>query len=164
MKNIDFAHELINGRIAEMIFEHMLRDSNNFTVLQFGYEKIIPELAHAKLDGEARRTLEVIRRAPDFAVIHNEKGKVYLIEVKYRSKLYQPDLLECAENMMRSWNPSHLFVATPEGFYFDSITKVIENNGSIGPMPTKEISKELQDKYLKQLNEFLPSKSNQIEH
>lgn len=103
MNHIDFTHNLIKGRIAEMIFENMLRDSGGFTILEFGYEKIIPQLAHAGLNSEAQRTLEVIRRAPDFAVIHNEKGKVYLIEVKYRSQLHDEDLKECAEKMLQSW-------------------------------------------------------------
>ena len=158
MKNIDFAHELIKGRIAEMIFEQMLRDAGGFTILEFGYEKIVPQLARADLDGDARRTLEVIRRAPDFAVIHNQKGRVYLIEVKYRSKLYDEDLKDCAEKMLKSWNPSHLFVASPDGFYFDSAATVVENWGKIHPLPTNEISEELQNSYLEQLRDFISSK------
>lgn len=157
MKNIDFAHELIKGRIAEMVFEQMLRDAGGFTILEFGYEKIVPQLARTPLDGEARRTLEVIRRAPDFAVIHNEKGKVYLIEVKYRTKLYTEDIKDCAQKMISSWNPSHLFVATPDGFYFDSATKVIENNGKISPLSVNKIPMDLQQDYLKELRGFISS-------
>jgi hypothetical protein len=138
-----------------MVFEQMLRDAGAFTILEFGYEKVVTQLAHTQLDEEARRTLEVIRRAPDFAVIHNEKGRVYLIEVKYRSRLYDEDIRDCAEKMLKSWNPSHLFVATPDGFYFDAAKTVVENNGKISPLPIKEISMELQDSYLEQLRGFI---------
>lgn len=41
---ISFARNLVKGKIAETVFAQMLRSTGAFTVLEFGYEKIIPEL------------------------------------------------------------------------------------------------------------------------
>lgn len=70
--SIDFSRNLVKGRIAETLFEQMLRDAGCFTILAFGYESVLPELAHRQNDLHAEETMEIIRRAPDFAVINNE--------------------------------------------------------------------------------------------
>jgi len=36
-QQINFSEKLIKGRIAETIFEQILRDAGRFTVLAFGY-------------------------------------------------------------------------------------------------------------------------------
>ena len=69
---IYFSHNLVKGRIAETLFEQMLRDAGGFTILAFGYESVLPELAHRQQDVTAEETMEIIRRAPDFSVINNE--------------------------------------------------------------------------------------------
>ena len=84
---IDFSKNLVKGRIAETLFEQMLRDTGLYTILAFGYENIIPELMHRQHDMKTEKTMEVIRRAPDFAVINNNTHDVHLIEVKYRKKM-----------------------------------------------------------------------------
>jgi len=43
-KEITFSRNLVKGKIAETVFAQMLRSTGEFTVLEFGYEKIIPEL------------------------------------------------------------------------------------------------------------------------
>ena len=55
MKDIKFTESLVKGKIAETIFEQMLRSAkfkngsmkghHVFTVLHFGYEHVLPELA-----------------------------------------------------------------------------------------------------------------------
>ena len=69
MKNDKFARNLVKGKIAETIFAQMLREVRSFTVLEFGYEKIIPELVQQGYD-ENNIMLETLRTAPDFAVIN----------------------------------------------------------------------------------------------
>lgn len=69
MKNDNFARNLVKGKIAETIFAQMLRETRTFTVLEFGYEKIIPELVQQGYD-ENNIMLETLRTAPDFAVIN----------------------------------------------------------------------------------------------
>ena len=39
-----FSHELIKGKIAELIFEMMFREAGRFTS-SFGYEYTLPEIA-----------------------------------------------------------------------------------------------------------------------
>jgi hypothetical protein len=56
--------------------------------------------------------------------------------------------------MSQSWNPSYLFIATLEGFYFDEINNIIKNKGKIAPLETPQIKRDLQIRYLKILSDF----------
>lgn len=149
--NIDFTRSLVKGRIAETIFAQMLRDTGNYTVLEFGYEKIVPEIMRQSF-GHNNPVIESLRVAPDFAVINLTTKEVRLIEVKYRYRLEPDNILECAKKMHASWNPSYLFVATLGGFYFDEISRIIESNGYISKL--NEISNEIQEDYLQILKDF----------
>jgi hypothetical protein len=157
---IDFSKNLIKGRIAETLFEQMMRDTNCFTILKFGYESILPELAQRQHDIHAQETMEIIRRAPDFAVINNKTHDVYLIEVKYMMNPETKWTLPDAERMYKSWKPSYLFLITPNGFYFDKACTIVENKGVVSPLNLPEVSKSLQDKYIKILNEFIIPTTN----
>ena len=71
-KEISFSRNLVKGKIAETVFAQMLRSTGEFTVLEFGYEKIIPELVQQG-DKENNDMVETLRTAPDFAVINKKK-------------------------------------------------------------------------------------------
>lgn len=86
MDNVTFARNLVKGKIAETIFAQMLRETKEFTVLEFGYEKIIPELVQQGYD-ENNIAIETLRTAPDFAVINQKTREVKLIEVKYQRSI-----------------------------------------------------------------------------
>jgi hypothetical protein len=154
MTKNNFAENLIKGKIAETIFAQMLRETKEFTVLEFGYEKIIPELVQQGYR-ENSPMVETLRTAPDFAVINQKTKEVKLIEVKYRSILISKDILGIAERMAQSWNPSYLFIASSSGFYFDEINKIIKNKGGIEKLNHPQISEKLQEKFLGLLNRFL---------
>ena len=153
--SIDFSRKLVKGRIAETLFEQMLRDAGGFTILAFGYENVLPELAHRQHDIHAEETMEIIRRAPDFAVINNETHDVHLIEVKYMRRR-NGWVLTAANRMYESWKPSYLFVASPDGFFFDKASDIIKQGGNISPLKHPRISAELQEKYTALLNELIP--------
>lgn len=153
MTNITFARNLVKGKIAETIFAQMLRETGEFTVLEFGYEKVIPELIQSGISGEDAM-IETLKTAPDFAVINRLTKEVRLIEVKYRKNINPSNILMLAKRMSESWNPSYLFIASKDGFYFDDIAKIIKNNGDISPLDHPQIPKELQNQYLKILNDF----------
>ncbi len=153
MSNIKFARNLVKGKIAETVFAQMLRDTKEFTVLEFGYEKIIPELVQRGAK-EGDKELETLRTAPDFAVINKTTNKVHLIEVKYRKTKKKSDILAIATRMTKSWNPSYLFLATQDGFYFDEVQEIIKNCGNIKPLAHEHIPQELQKDYLEILNAF----------
>lgn len=153
MNNVIFARNLVKGKIAETIFAQMLRETRTFTVLEFGYEKIIPELVQQGYD-ENNIMLETLRTAPDFAVINQQTKKVKLIEVKYMRFLKPEYVLKYAKRMSESWNPSYLFIATLDGFYSDEINKIVKNNGSISKLKHPQITKEIQERYLQILKDF----------
>ena len=117
------------------------------------YEKIVPELVQQGYS-ENNSLVETLRTAPDFAVINKEKREVRLIEVKYRKQLYSEDILKIASRMHQLWNPSYLFVATLDGFYFDEVKKIVEKEGVIRPLLHPFIPPEMQDRYLKILVDF----------
>lgn len=149
----NFARNLVKGKIAETIFAQMLRETGKFTVLEFGYEKIVPELiqqGYTERDG----LVETLRTAPDFAIINKERRRVKLVEVKYRSKYDKQNILEVAVRMHESWNPSYLFLATLDGFYFGEVAKIVEDKGAIDSLQHPFIPAETQQKYLQLLIDF----------
>jgi hypothetical protein len=150
-----FSDNLVKGRIAETLFEQMLRDAGGFTLLAFGYESVLPELAHRQHDINAEETMEIIRRAPDFAVINNKTHEVHLIEVKYMMHVSAFTVLKAAKLMYDSWKPSFLFVASPNGFFFDKASVIIKNEGVINPLSHEQIPAHLQEKYIFLLNKFI---------
>ncbi len=153
--SISFSRQLAKGRIAETLFEQMLRDAGCFTILAFGYESVLPELAHRQRDMQAEETMEIIRRAPDFAVINNDTHDVHLIEVKYMMDPRAEWVLAAANRMLESWKPSYLFVSTPQGFYFDKVSTIVENRGVIPELIHPKIPQELQQRYTALLNELI---------
>ena len=153
--NEKFARNLVKGKIAETVFAQMLREAGEFTVLEFGYEKVIPDLVqHGYSYDEKSGVIETLRTAPDFAVINQRNKEVKLIEVKYMHWLSEKYALKDAERMHQSWNPSYLFIATQDGFFFDEINTIIENQGKISPLEHPHIPQELQDKYIQILRDF----------
>ncbi len=153
MNNIQFARNLVKGKIAETVFAQMLRETKTFTVLEFGYEKVIPQLVQQGYDQD-EATLEIIRTAPDFAVIDQTTKEVRLVEVKYMRTLNKAYALRNAKRMGESWNPSYLFIATLDGFYFDKIDQIIKNDGEMDRLEHPQISQSLQDEYIKILIAF----------
>jgi hypothetical protein len=150
-----FSRNLIKGKIGEMIFEQMMNEVSTFTILSFGYENVLPELAQRQHDIKAEETMETIRRAPDFVVINNDTHDVYLVEVKYRSRISVDDNLKEAERMYRTWKPALLFLATPHGFYFDSAKNIVRSKGEMKPLGNEYFSDEVQEKYVTLLKEFI---------
>jgi len=153
MDDPNFVRRLVKGKIAETIFAQMYRETNSFTVLEFGYEKVIPELIQQGINDNSG-IVATLRSAPDFAVINRITKEVRLIEVKYKRTLNREYVLKDAKRMHESWNPSYLFVATLGGFYFDNIENIIMNDGGIAPLNDPLIPNELQERYLQILKDF----------
>ena len=153
MSNLDFTRQLVKVKIAETIFSQMFRESGNFTVLEFGYEKVIPEMIQQGFN-ENNPMIETLRTAPDFAVIDRDTRQVKLIEVKYQRSLSSEYTLKAANRMSQSWNPSYLFIATLGGFYMDEIANIIKNKGQIAKLNHPKINSDLQNDYLQILKRF----------
>jgi hypothetical protein len=151
---MDFYRDLIKGRIDEVIFEQMFREEDEFTILRLGYEYTSPELAQYRDRLEVRQVLDNIKNTPDFALISHNKKRLFIVEVKYRSRLEKPKLKRIAAATLKFADPSWLFVATPDGFFFDACNNVFNHSGEIRRLQTTWIPQNVQDKYIKLLNEF----------
>ena len=111
---INFARQLIKGRIAEVIFERMIKEEGRYTVIPFGYEQTVPTLAQYQHLAVIRQVMDNISDAPDFVLVSEDKSEVYLVEVKYRSSINAEDIKAIATALLKRWNPSWFFVANPE--------------------------------------------------
>lgn len=152
-KSTMFTRNLVKGKIAETIFAQMFRETKRYTVLEFGYENIIPELVQGGYDPNAG-IVETLRTAPDFAVIDNDERHMKLIEVKYRGATNNLEIKKIADRMHASWNPSWLFICSLEGFYFDKVDKIIANNGHMERLSNEVVPAEVQLQYLVILRDF----------
>ena len=81
-KNIEFAKDLIKGRIAETVFEQMIREEGRYTVIPFGYEHTMPTLAQYRDHAVLKQVMANISDAPDFALVSQDKKEVHLVEVQ----------------------------------------------------------------------------------
>jgi len=150
----NFSHNLIVGKIGEIVFEQMFREAGKFTILRSGYEYLLPELAQYQDRNELKNVIAHIRKLPDFILISPDHTKVYLVEAKYRTHPNPDEMLKIAKEMLAKWDMPWLFLASPYGFNFDSCRNVVKNNGNIEKLFPTTVPQEIQNKYLKLLMEF----------
>lgn len=160
MNNLDFTENLIKGRIAETIFEQMFRESEHLTILKFGYENTSPELAQFQHHLKNKKVLDKVRNAPDFLLISKDHTQAYFVEVKFRNEITHTEIKEIAEQVLQQADPSWLFVATHEGFFFEPCHTIVNNDGAISTLGENWVPKTIQEEYLALLNIFEPKKPN----
>ena len=155
VKHEKFIRDLVKGKIAEIIFEQMFRESGRYTILHSGYEYTLPELAQYQHLAEVRAVIENIRNAPDFVLVSQDKKEVHLVEVKYRTRRDNKELKLAVQDTLKIWNPCWLFVASPDGFFFEPCNTVLNNDGYIGPLVNEKfVEPKTREEYLKLLNQF----------
>jgi hypothetical protein len=146
----------IRDRIVETVFEKMFREAGNHIVVPIGYDYTAPELAEHSRHPYVKKVLDNLRSAPDFVLISNDRTEVFVVEVQYRASPYPNDLEELAFSLLRRWDPSYIFLATPQGFYFDSCQGIRERGSSnIAHLSERWIRQEIQLKYLDILHHFV---------
>lgn len=155
--DLDFAKNLIKGRIAEVVFERMFKSAvdRNFVVLRLGYEYTIPDLAWYRDSIKLPEVVKDFSDTPDFLLIFNNKeGKksAYVIEAKFRANLDINELVEISERLHKKWHSPYLFVATPNKFLFAPCSKV--KNQEWEKLEDWGISTECQNSYLGLLKKF----------
>jgi hypothetical protein len=153
--DLQFSRQLIKGKITELIFEEMFRSAEEFTIIPLGYEHTTPLLAQYRRHMHVQKVLDNISNAPDFALVSQDKKSVYLVEVKYRSRFDNQDILKIASEIHESWNPCFLFVASQDKFYFSPCSAIITSGGEIEALGESWIKKEIQLSYLSLLKEFI---------
>jgi hypothetical protein len=131
----------------------MIREEEQYTVIPFGYEHTMPTLAQYRHISEVPRVIDNISEAPDFALISEDKTKIYLVEVKYQKNFNLDEIKSYSEKLLRRWESPWIFVATPDNFYCAPCSSVIKNN-DMGKLPESWVKKDRQLEYLKLLNEF----------
>ena len=93
---------------GEIIFDQMFREASEFTVIPFGYESTVPEIAQFARLVEHKEVLESIRNTPDFALISHNQKQVFLVEVKFRTRMSSDEILKTAgstsEAEQSSWS------------------------------------------------------------
>ncbi len=151
--NIDFSRKLIKGRITEVIFEQMIREEERYTIIPFGYEHTTPTLAQYRHISEVPKVIDNISEAPDFALISEDKTKIYLVEVKYQKNFNLDEVKNNCEKLLKRWESPWIFIATPEKFYCAPCRTVVKN-GNISELSENWVKKDRQEAYLKLLKEF----------
>lgn len=155
MSKQSFEHDLIKGKIAEMIFELMFRDTNKFTVLHLGYEYTAPILAQYRNMVVMKKVLDPISKAPDFILLTENKKQTYPVEVKYRAFPYKNDLVDIARKIVKNYPACHIFLISKSGFYFNPVHTIINRRGVMDSLPTSWVSQKIQNKYLKLAADYL---------
>ena len=114
----NFAESMLKGRMAETLFEELIRASGNI-VYRFGYEAIVQNLT--QLEEKFDRFSDVgkkVRSIPDFIVL-DKRGKPLFVEVKFR---YRPaahaDDFERFNYVQKTWDATLVLVNCWEQPYF----------------------------------------------
>ncbi len=155
--NIDFTDQLIKGKIAEIVFEQMIHQTKGYTILEFGYEKVVRQLANERKSDVARETIEIVRRASDFAIVNEKTHDITLVEVKYMYQITPKYVKQVAQNIKKSWKRASLFIVSPEGFFFGAVSELVDNGGHIKPFHHNHIPKNRQREYLALINKYIKS-------
>jgi hypothetical protein len=150
---LNFCRNLIKGKIAEVIFEQMMREEKKYTIIPFGYEHTMPMLAQYQHLVEVKHVIKNISDAPDFALISEDKSKLFLVEIKYQTRLDINDIVMYSKKLLDKWEYPWLFVVTLGGFYCGMTDWIIKEN-SINELSDNWVTKERQIEYLKLLKEF----------
>ncbi len=115
----------------------------------------MPEFMQLIQGTKYKEMVDTIRNASDFALVRHVPTEVLLIEVKYRNHLDSKKIKETAAKILERWKMAHVFYATPEGFFFNKCEDLVKVGATITPLSEKMIGKQLQEKYLGLLKEFI---------
>ena len=120
MTQNNFAESMLKGRMAETLFEEMMKASGNI-VYRFGYEAIVQNLTQLEEKFDRYNDVgERIRSIPDFIVL-DKKGRPALVEVKFRARPSDPlhgDTVERLQRLEKSWGATLVIVNCWEQPYF----------------------------------------------
>ncbi|MEK7567676.1 MAG: hypothetical protein AAB513_02015 [Patescibacteria group bacterium] len=143
MKQNDFAESMLKGRMAETLFEGLMKDSGN-KVYRFGYEAITQNLVQL---GESfdkyGEVSEKIRAIPDFIVI-DKKGKPQFVEVKFRWEPNEPlydQSVGILNRVAKYWNAPVVFMnCWEQPFFRVSVPPYFDKNKRLIYKPITSIS------------------------
>ena len=150
------SESMLKGRMAETLFEEMLRQSGNI-VYRFGYEAIVQNLT--QLEEKFDRFSDVgerVRSIPDFIVI-DKKGKPEFVEVKFRwkSEIHSADVGKF-KKIEKFWNAKIVVVSCWKQPYFRVMTPPYFSRGEAIYKPLEsEVNWQINNKIYKEYEELV---------
>lgn len=118
MEQQDYAESMLKGRMAETLFEEMMKASGN-TIYRFGYEAILQNISQLREKFDRYGAAgEKIRSIPDFIVLDKENKPIF-VEVKYRwNSQAHPDDVKRFDMLRELWGATVVLVSCHEKPYF----------------------------------------------
>jgi hypothetical protein len=147
--------DIENGARAVELVKEMLTESGNFTVYDFGYEKLFPEIALRQNNADRKGGISVVRQIrfmPDLLVVDEQRGKVYPIEVKHYKKFTPSAAYREAKKYVHYWPNAYLMFIAEDGVRMELISNTVKRKS----VKMAKLSKDLvplnvQSKYLEHL-------------
>ena len=96
-----------------------------------------------------KKVLDTVSKSPDYILLTENKKQPYIVEVKYRAHIDKDQILSIAEQIVKNWETSYIFLISKDGFYFSPVHTIINKGGDVEPLSTNWIRQEIQDKYKK---------------
>ncbi len=115
-----FTRNLLVGSFFKNLTETILHNAG-YEVYPFGYESFLAALKRPIYDVTSlcSETAERIRSLPDIVVIDKDTGDLYLVEVKYRGRLWDDQQADIYVDLYHKyWNDSVLVLICPRGKIF----------------------------------------------
>jgi hypothetical protein len=119
-KNERFTRDLLVGSFFKNLAATIFFNAG-YEVFPFGYESFLAGLKRPlyELKLQHNPTAERIRSAPDLVVLDREDGALYIIEVKFRGRLWDDREADIFIDFYKKyWNESILMLICPRGKVF----------------------------------------------
>lgn len=156
-----YLRNVIKNKSAELIAFEMFHETGMYVVTSCGPEMIISEMASIEKSEDLKKEVTRLHERPQLSVSSLAAGVHYLVKVKYRENPTPQMIFAIAEEVATLWPTSYLCLVTPIGFFFDSCADILEREGDIALIDTNLVSLEIQDKYLKIVNDTIKQKGGE---
>ena len=156
-----YLRNIIKNKSAEFIVFEMFHETNMYVVTSCGTEMIISEMASIEKSEDLKKEVTRLHERPQLSVSNIISGAHYLVKVKYRENPTPQMIFAIAEEVAVLWPTTYLCLVTPIGFFFDSCADILERGGDIALIDASLISPEIQDKYLKVVNDTIKQKGGE---
>ncbi len=115
-----FTRDLLVGSFFKNLAATILYNAG-YEVYPFGYESFLAGLKRPLYNVELRQSnvAERIRSAPDMVVLDRDQHSLFLVEVKFRGRLWDDREADIYINLYKKyWNESVIFLICPRGKIF----------------------------------------------
>jgi len=156
-----YLRNIIKNKSAELIVFEMFHETGVYVVTSCGPEMIISEMASIEKSEDLKKEVTRLHERPQLSMSNTLSGANYLVKVKYRENPTPQMIFSIAEEVASLWPTTYLCLVTPIGFFFDSCAEILERGGDIALIDAGLISAEIQDKYLKVVNDTIKQKGGE---